>query len=65
MRRSSTTQWPGVASTAETLSWSVKSSYPFCFDGIPHNATVAVSTVGVKGNKAALEGAEMFDAINR
>ncbi|MEG1624156.1 MAG: DUF4417 domain-containing protein, partial [Raoultibacter sp.] len=29
-----------------TLSWSVKASYPFCFDGIPHNATVAVSTVG-------------------
>lgn len=38
-----------------TLSWAQRSSYAFCFDGVPRHATVAVSTVGVKGDEGALE----------
>ena len=30
--------------------WGDRDSFDFCFDGIPHNSTVAVSTVGVKRN---------------
>lgn len=37
-----------------TLSWAQPESYAFCFDGIPRRSTVAVSTVGVKGDEAAL-----------
>ena len=37
-----------------TLSWAQPESYAFCFDGVPRRATVAVSTVGVKGDPAAL-----------
>lgn len=37
-----------------TLSWAEPESYAFCFDGIPRRSTVAVSTVGVKGDPAAL-----------
>lgn len=36
-----------------TLSWADDATYSFCFDGIPHNATVAVSTVGVMRDKQA------------
>ena len=36
-----------------TLSWAQPESYAFCFDGIPRRSTVAVSTVGVKGDEAA------------
>ena len=31
--------------------WGRKESYDFCFEGIPHGGTVAVSTVGVKKDK--------------
>lgn len=31
--------------------WGDKKSYDYCFDGIPKRSTVAVSSVGVKGNK--------------
>ena len=31
--------------------WGRKESFEFCFDGIPKNSTVAVSTVGVKNDK--------------
>ncbi len=31
--------------------WGDKKSFDYCFEGIPKNSTVAVSTVGVKNNK--------------
>jgi len=34
-----------------TVSWADRLSYQFCFDGLPKQATVAVSTVGVIKNK--------------
>lgn len=34
-----------------TVSWSLKESYEFCFDGIPTKSIVAVSTIGVKKSK--------------
>lgn len=37
-----------------TLSWAQPESYGFCFEGVPRHATVAVSTVGVKGDEGAL-----------
>lgn len=36
-----------------TLSWAEKETFKFCFDGIPKNSTVAVSTIGVKRDKEA------------
>ncbi len=36
-----------------TLSWAQPSSFSFCFKGIPKNATVATSTVGVARDKDA------------
>lgn len=38
-----------------TLSWAGPDSYTFCFEGVPRGGTVAVSTVGVKGDDAALD----------
>lgn len=38
-----------------TLSWAGPESYAFCFEGVPRRSTVAVSTVGVKGDPAALK----------
>lgn len=37
-----------------TISWAGPESYTFCFEGVPRRSTVAVSTVGVKGNDNAL-----------
>lgn len=37
-----------------TLSWSDPRSYGFCFGGLPKRSTVAVSTVGVKGDPEAM-----------
>lgn len=37
-----------------TLSWAQPDSYAFCFEGVPRHSTVATSTVGVKGDAAAL-----------
>ena len=34
-----------------TVSWAYKSSFDFCFDGLPRDATLAISTIGVKQNK--------------
>lgn len=50
-----------------TLSWSDERSYGFCFDGIPKGSTLAVSTVGVKGNESALAvwSAGMCEAMNK
>ncbi|MDF7641712.1 DUF4417 domain-containing protein [Bifidobacterium sp. ESL0784] len=36
-----------------TLQWSRPSSYEYCFDGLPHHSTVAVSTVGVLNDRKA------------
>ena len=38
-----------------TLSWASPESYTFCFEGVPRRSTVAVSTVGVKSDEAALD----------
>lgn len=38
-----------------TVGWTGEESFDFCFDGLPHGGTVAVSTVGVMNNKNAKE----------
>ena len=38
-----------------TLGWSDESSFDFCFDGIPKNNVVAVSSVGTQNNTKAKE----------
>lgn len=38
-----------------TVSWSDAESYDFCFDGLPENATLSVSTVGVMRYPEAIE----------
>lgn len=38
-----------------TVGWAGEESFEFCFDGLPHGSTVAVSTVGVMNNKDAKE----------
>lgn len=38
-----------------TVSWAEKETFKFCFDGLPKNATLAVSTIGVKTNKTAMQ----------
>ncbi len=37
------------------LTWSTPESYGFCFDAIPRNSTVCVSTVGVMADEGSLE----------
>ena len=50
-----------------TLTWSTPDSYEFCFDGIPKNSVVSVSTVGVmrseEGRRVWVNG--MDEAIRR
>lgn len=36
-----------------TISWGDARSYSFCFDGVEHNAIVAIGTIGCKHNKLA------------
>ena len=50
-----------------TLSWAGPDSYGFCFEGVPKRSTVAVSTVGVKGDETALAvwQAGMNEAVAR
>lgn len=38
-----------------TVSWAEPETFAFCFDGLPENATLSVSTVGVKESAAAKE----------
>ena len=38
-----------------TISWAEEETFCFCFEGIPEGSIVAVSTVGVKKSKDALE----------
>ena len=37
------------------MSWAEKETFSFCFDGIQEGSTVAVSTIGVKRDRAALK----------
>lgn len=39
-----------------TVSWADIRSWAFCFNGLPHNSTVAVSTVGIVRNSEARTG---------
>lgn len=50
-----------------TLSWAQPDSYAFCFEGVPRHATVATSTVGVKGDEraAAVWRDGMAEALRR
>lgn len=41
------------ATVIPTLSWTDRRSYSFCFGGLPAGGTVAVSTVGVRGDDGA------------
>ena len=36
-----------------TVSWAEENSYDFCFEGLPKNSTLAVSTIGVKQDENA------------
>ena len=52
-----------------TISWAEKATYSFCFQGIPKNSIVSVSTIGVKEDQNALriwrDGMQaMIEAIN-
>lgn len=54
-------QWMGAYWQANgltvipTVSWSDKESYSWCFDGIPRNAAVAVSSVGCMKNQESIQ----------
>lgn len=54
-------------SVIPTIAWSDKDSYKWCFDGIPKNSTIAVSSVGTQNNKqsktAFLDG--WFECVDR
>ena len=46
--------WQALGMTViPTIAWSDADSYAWCFDGIPQNATVAVSSVGTQNSKEA------------
>lgn len=63
-------QWLGVLwqslgiDVIPTIAWSDKDSYAWCFDGVPKNAVVAVSSVGTQADKETkklfLQGWEMM-----
>lgn len=38
-----------------TVSWAEPATFEFCFDGLPHNAALSVSTIGVKEDPEALK----------
>ena len=38
-----------------TVSWAEKETFEFCFDGLPKNSTVAISTIGVKSSNEAMQ----------
>lgn len=38
-----------------TVSWAEPDTFDFCFDGLPHDATLSVSTIGVKEDPEALK----------
>lgn len=45
-----------------TVSWAEKETFTFCFDGLPSESTLAVSTIGVKRSKEATQ--IWFDGMN-
>ena len=38
-----------------TVSWALESSFDFCFDGLPKNSTLAISTIGIKKHEEQFE----------
>lgn len=38
-----------------TVSWCEESTFDFCFDGLPENSILSISTIGVKQDKKALD----------
>lgn len=38
-----------------TVSWCEETTFDFCFDGLPQNSVLSISTIGVKRDKAAFE----------
>lgn len=49
-----------------TVQWAEPATYEFCFDGIPQNSVVAVSTIGVKkGESLAIWNDGMHEMIKR
>ena len=38
-----------------TAQWAEESSFTYCFDGMPHNSTISVSTVGIKNRDESLD----------
>lgn len=38
-----------------TISWAEPETYCFCFEGIPENGIVAISTLGIKNNKDSID----------
>lgn len=38
-----------------TVSWAESATFDFCFDGLPENSVLSISTIGVKRDEAALE----------
>lgn len=50
------------AKVIPTICWSDKESYDFCFDGEPKGSTVAISSVGARGN--AEEKKRFIDGYN-
>lgn len=38
-----------------TISWAEKETFNFCFEGIPKNSVVSISTIGVKQNKDSFQ----------
>ena len=35
-----------------TVSWADETTFDFCFDGLPQESTLAISTIGVKQNQS-------------
>lgn len=38
-----------------TVSWAERETFEFCFDGLPKNGTLAISTIGIKKDELAIE----------
>ena len=38
-----------------TVSWAEEATFDFCFDGLPENSVLSISTVGVKNSPEAME----------
>ena len=38
-----------------TVSWAEEATFDFCFDGLPENSVLSISTIGVKRDKGAFE----------